>query len=256
MRSLAITILGFLGGASGKKICLPRNRSPGGGHGNPLQCSCLENSMDRGAWWATVYRAAKSQTGLRRRHPGHRLGRGEGHAWSRCPVLRFGHSSTSSSLCRPALRPFPRLRQPPTTHPATPDHCPLALQPTCLDSSSSARSGGRARLKLGSSRHMEMAVERTRAVCPPTHRTHKRRQEALALHARGRGLEKPRGQRLHLGLGVGGLRRVFSAVPLTTAYTIAKHSVTDRLFQNKWQQVEKSFNSNTELQDKFPQEPG
>ena len=29
-------------------------RSPGGGHGNPLQYSCLENSMDRGAWWATV----------------------------------------------------------------------------------------------------------------------------------------------------------------------------------------------------------
>ena len=29
-------------------------RSPGGGHGNPLQSSCLENPMDRGAWWATV----------------------------------------------------------------------------------------------------------------------------------------------------------------------------------------------------------
>ena len=29
-------------------------RSPGGGHGNPPQYSCLENSMDRGAWWATV----------------------------------------------------------------------------------------------------------------------------------------------------------------------------------------------------------
>ena len=29
-------------------------RSPGGGHGNPLQYSCLENPMDRGAWWATV----------------------------------------------------------------------------------------------------------------------------------------------------------------------------------------------------------
>ena len=28
-------------------------RSPGGGHGNPLQSSCLENPMDRGAWWAT-----------------------------------------------------------------------------------------------------------------------------------------------------------------------------------------------------------
>ena len=30
-------------------------RSPGEGHGNPLQYSCLENPMDRGAWWATVY---------------------------------------------------------------------------------------------------------------------------------------------------------------------------------------------------------
>ena len=30
-------------------------RSPGGGHGNPLQYSCVENSMDRGAWWATVH---------------------------------------------------------------------------------------------------------------------------------------------------------------------------------------------------------
>ena len=40
-------------------------RSPGGGHGNPLQYSCLENPMDRGAWWATVYGAAKSQTQLK-----------------------------------------------------------------------------------------------------------------------------------------------------------------------------------------------
>ena len=30
-------------------------RSPGGGNGNPLQYSCLENTMDRGAWWATVH---------------------------------------------------------------------------------------------------------------------------------------------------------------------------------------------------------
>ena len=42
-------------------------RSPGGGHGNPLQYSCLENLMDRGAWgawgWvATVHRVTKSQT--------------------------------------------------------------------------------------------------------------------------------------------------------------------------------------------------
>ena len=36
-------------------------RSLGGGHGYPLQYSCLENTMDRGAWWATVHRVAKSQ---------------------------------------------------------------------------------------------------------------------------------------------------------------------------------------------------
>ena len=35
-------------------------RSPGAGHGNPLQYSCLENPMDRGAWWATVHGVAES----------------------------------------------------------------------------------------------------------------------------------------------------------------------------------------------------
>ena len=37
-------------------------RSPGGGHGDPLQDPCLESPMDRGVWWAIVYRVAKSQT--------------------------------------------------------------------------------------------------------------------------------------------------------------------------------------------------
>ena len=37
---------------------------PGGGNGNPLQCSCLENSMDQGAWWAAVHEVAKNQTQL------------------------------------------------------------------------------------------------------------------------------------------------------------------------------------------------
>ena len=41
-------------------------RSPGGGHGNPLQYSCLENPMDRGAWWTTVHTVAKTQTWLQR----------------------------------------------------------------------------------------------------------------------------------------------------------------------------------------------
>ena len=35
-------------------------RSPGGGHGNPFQYSCLGNLMDRGEWWATVHRVTKS----------------------------------------------------------------------------------------------------------------------------------------------------------------------------------------------------
>ena len=39
-------------------------RSPGEGNGNALQYSCLENSMDRGVWWATVQRVTKSRTRL------------------------------------------------------------------------------------------------------------------------------------------------------------------------------------------------
>ena len=37
-------------------------RSPGGGNGNPLQYSCLENPMDRGAWRAAVHKVAESET--------------------------------------------------------------------------------------------------------------------------------------------------------------------------------------------------
>ena len=41
-------------------------RSPGGGHDNPLQYSCLENPMDRGAWWATVHKGHKESDTLKR----------------------------------------------------------------------------------------------------------------------------------------------------------------------------------------------
>ena len=40
-------------------------RSSGGGHGNPLQCSCQENLMDKGAWWATVHGVTTSWTQLK-----------------------------------------------------------------------------------------------------------------------------------------------------------------------------------------------
>ena len=63
----------FPGGSDGKEPACPAGdwslipasgRSPGEGNGYPLQYSCLENSMDRGAWWATVHGVVKSWTGL------------------------------------------------------------------------------------------------------------------------------------------------------------------------------------------------
>ena len=46
---------------------IPRlGRSPGEGNGNPLQYSCLENPMDRGAWWATIHGVTKGQAQLKR----------------------------------------------------------------------------------------------------------------------------------------------------------------------------------------------
>ena len=65
--------VGFSGNSDGKDSAynagdrgsIPGSgRSPGEGSGNPLQCSCLENSKDRGAWQGTVYGVAKSWTRL------------------------------------------------------------------------------------------------------------------------------------------------------------------------------------------------
>ena len=65
--------LGSSGGSDSKEsackvgdrsLILGLRRSPGEGNGNPLQYSCLENFMDRGAWWAPVHGVAKTWTGL------------------------------------------------------------------------------------------------------------------------------------------------------------------------------------------------
>ena len=65
---------GSPGSSDGKESACPMGdpgripglgRSPGEGIGNPLQYSCLENSMDRGVWWATIHGVAKSQIQLK-----------------------------------------------------------------------------------------------------------------------------------------------------------------------------------------------
>ena len=64
-------MLGFPGGSDGKESTCSAGdqdlihglgRSPEEGNGNPLQYSSLENSMDKGTWWATVHGVAKSRT--------------------------------------------------------------------------------------------------------------------------------------------------------------------------------------------------
>ena len=71
MNRVPLTEMEFPGGSNGKEsACSAGNpglipgsgRSPGEGNGNPLQCSCLENPMERGGWRATVHGVAESRT--------------------------------------------------------------------------------------------------------------------------------------------------------------------------------------------------
>ena len=67
-------------------------RSPGGGHGNPFQYSCLENTMDRGAWQATVQRVAQSWTWLKPLSTQH------AHSTQYMGICHFTHISGSCFL--------------------------------------------------------------------------------------------------------------------------------------------------------------
>ena len=69
-KGIHLEALGFPGGSAGKEstcnagdlgLIPGLGRSPGGGHCNSLQNSCLENLMDRGAWWAVVHGVTESQ---------------------------------------------------------------------------------------------------------------------------------------------------------------------------------------------------
>ena len=60
------TLPACAGDVGGKENLIPGSgRFSGGGHGNLLQYSCLENPMDREAWWATVHSVAQGQTQLK-----------------------------------------------------------------------------------------------------------------------------------------------------------------------------------------------
>ena len=73
-----------IAGAAGDMGSIPGlGRSPGGGHDNPLQYSCLENPRDRGAWWATIHWLSQSWTQLKRQRAARTAwwGRQHGGRW-------------------------------------------------------------------------------------------------------------------------------------------------------------------------------
>ena len=72
---MGVVQMGFPGGSGGKESACNAGdsslipglgRSPGEENGNPLQCSCLENPRDGGAWWVAVYGVTQSWTRLKR----------------------------------------------------------------------------------------------------------------------------------------------------------------------------------------------
>ena len=84
-------------GYPGDASLIPRlERSPGRGHSNPLQYSCLENPMDRGAWWATVHGVAKSRIWLKQCSM---------HAWLTTYTTKFLHKNLTV-WCQNAFKKY------------------------------------------------------------------------------------------------------------------------------------------------------
>ena len=90
-------------GDTGDRGSIPGSgRSHGGGNGNPLQYSCLENSMGRGAWQATVHGVAKGLTRL----GAHAYTPGEGRNITRCQLSIVGNECHRNQMQRSAGRKF------------------------------------------------------------------------------------------------------------------------------------------------------
>ena len=80
----------------------------GEGNGNPLQCSCLENPRDEGAWWAAIYGVAQSRTRLKRLSSSSNINKSSKGRWMQNPQRRtrgkaaapWPHPASCSPLCR------------------------------------------------------------------------------------------------------------------------------------------------------------
>ena len=83
--------VGVPSGSDCKESTCSGKGSPGGGHDNPLEYSCLENPMDRGAWCVTVHGGSKNQTGLSDWASTHAVRRS-------VFIVQFSHSVMSNSL--------------------------------------------------------------------------------------------------------------------------------------------------------------
>ena len=91
-------------GDTGDMGSIPRSgRSRGVGNGNPLQYSCLENSMDKGTWWATVHGVAKSQIRL----SAHARARTHTHTHTHTPPP-WGHKKSDTTECAHTHTPKPK----------------------------------------------------------------------------------------------------------------------------------------------------
>ena len=85
-----------LGGTSWISLLSKGSRE---GHGNPLQCSCLENPRDGGAWWAAIYGVAQSQTWLKRlKQQQQQLSKGLSRVFSNTTVQKYQFFDTQLSL--------------------------------------------------------------------------------------------------------------------------------------------------------------
>ena len=116
-------------------------RCPGGGHGSPLQYSCLENPLDRGPWWAMVHRATKNQVRLKQLSM-HACPEKQTHTgFPGGPVVENLPCDVRDTSSTPGLRRFPCRRKWQLTPVVLPGESPRTEEPGRLKFMGSQRVG-------------------------------------------------------------------------------------------------------------------